>query len=68
MYARGPLACAIRVVVLSTVDALITTSMWTLSCFLELSRAATVGAFRDDVLRKVGRDHDYRPFIFYYFY
>jgi len=30
-----------------------------LSCFLELSRDAAIGAFRDDVLRKAGRDDDY---------
>lgn len=39
------LACAVRVVVLSTVDAFITTSVLTLCCFLELSSHTAVGAF-----------------------
>lgn len=61
---RG-LTCGIRKVVLSTVTALITTSMLTFSWYLELPRDAAIGAFGDNVLMKVGRDHDYISFIIY---
>jgi len=46
------LTCVVRVVVCSTVDALITTSVLTFRCFLELSRDAAIGAFRNYLLRR----------------
>lgn len=42
--------CAVGIVVLSTVDALVAARVLTLGCFLELSRNAAIGASGDDKL------------------
>lgn len=42
--------CAVGIVVLCAVEALVAAHVLTLSCFLELSRNAAVGAFGDDLL------------------
>lgn len=42
--------CAVGIVVLSTVDALVAARVLTLGCFLELSRNAAIGASGDDEL------------------